>query len=121
MNTSSTLSGSTPARSRAHLMAMEPSFGAETGARPPRNEPIGVRAAPRITVLTSLLPIVSSRDGDTSGSHRGARRARPDAGSLWQGGSPVIRSGAGALWHWRDADRRAFRAPASRRATDRAP
>src|SRR5205085_10604357 len=121
MKTSSTWSAFTPARSSAHLIAIAPSFGAESGARPPRNEPIGVLAAPRITALTWLRPIVSSHDGDTSGSHREARRARPGARSLWRDVSPAIRSGAGALWHWCGADRRAFRALASRRATDREP
>src|SRR2546430_1404383 len=43
-----------PARSSAHLIAIAPSSVAFSGASPPRNAPIGVRAAPRIT--TSLMP-----------------------------------------------------------------
>src|SRR5438093_4306574 len=37
-------------------MAIAPSFGAASGARPPRNAPIGVRAAPTIT--TSLIVVL---------------------------------------------------------------
>src|SRR5207253_8923053 len=60
MNTSSTSSARTPARSSAHLIAIAPSFGAGTGARPPRNAPIGVRAAPRMTV-SLIWPPAQSR------------------------------------------------------------
>src|SRR2546428_11356223 len=56
MNTSSTSSARTPARSSAHLIAIAPSLGAGTGARPPRNAPIGVRAAPRMTASLISLP-----------------------------------------------------------------
>src|SRR4051812_15188684 len=43
--TSSTSSGGTLARSRAAFRAIAPSSGAERSASPPRNLPIGVRAA----------------------------------------------------------------------------
>src|SRR5439155_8409642 len=45
-----------PDRSRAARIAMAPSFGAASGASPPRNAPIGVRAAPTIT--TSLIVVL---------------------------------------------------------------
>src|SRR5438309_1045454 len=45
--TSSTFSGGTLARSRAALRATAPNSGADTSAKPPRNLPIGVRAAER--------------------------------------------------------------------------
>src|SRR2546423_1980333 len=50
MITCSICSACTPEFCSAHLMAMEPSFGAESDARVPRNEPIGVRAPPRMTI-----------------------------------------------------------------------
>src|SRR5437867_12923575 len=56
MYTSSILSRGTPDRSRAARMAIAPSFGDASGARPPRNAPIGVRAAPTIT--TSLIVVL---------------------------------------------------------------
>src|SRR5215467_12132884 len=49
MMTCSTSSGLTPARSRAARIAIEPSAGAGSAESFPRNEPIGVRAAERIT------------------------------------------------------------------------
>src|SRR5437867_3085544 len=45
-----------PVRSGAARIANAPSFGAASGARPPRNAPIGVRAAPTIT--TSLIVVL---------------------------------------------------------------
>src|SRR5690606_21616820 len=49
--TSSTSDGSMPARSTAAWIAMAPRSGAVNGARPPRNRPIGVRAALTITAV----------------------------------------------------------------------
>src|SRR3954468_21576939 len=43
-------SACTPEFCSAHLMAIEPSFGAAREESVPRNEPIGVRAPPRITI-----------------------------------------------------------------------
>ena len=51
ITTWSTCSGSTPARSSAALIASPPSSVASSEARPPPILPMGVRAAPRITVL----------------------------------------------------------------------
>src|SRR3954468_15839540 len=51
MTTWPTCSGSTPARSSAAWMAMAPSSVASMDERPPPILPMGVRAAPRITVL----------------------------------------------------------------------
>src|SRR5437773_7612022 len=45
-----------PDRSRAARIAIAPSFGAASGASPPRKAPIGVRAAPTIT--TSLIVVL---------------------------------------------------------------
>src|SRR5712691_5208948 len=52
-------SGCTREFSRAHLMAIEPSFGAGSPESVPRNEPIGVRAPPRITVSFIGSPLGS--------------------------------------------------------------
>ena len=51
MTTCWTWSGSTPARSRAALIAIPPSSVAWSEERPPPSLPTGVRAVPRITVL----------------------------------------------------------------------
>ncbi len=51
MTTCSTCSGSTPARSRAALIASAPSSVASSVDRLPPILPMGVRALPRITVL----------------------------------------------------------------------
>src|SRR3712207_730161 len=55
ITTCSTCSGSTFARSSAHLMAVPPSSVASSEASPPPILPIGVRAVPRITVLGMAL------------------------------------------------------------------
>src|SRR5581483_2799197 len=47
--TSEMSDASTPARSTAARIAAAPSWGAVSGARPPRKRPIGVRAAERMT------------------------------------------------------------------------
>ena len=46
----------TPAFCSAHLMAIEPSFGALRDDKVPRNEPIGVRAPPRMTISFMVPP-----------------------------------------------------------------
>ena len=51
ITTCSTCSGSTPARSSAASIAIAPSSVASSVERPPPILPIGVRAAPRITVF----------------------------------------------------------------------
>src|SRR5580693_7581256 len=51
MTTCSTRSGSTPERSSAASIAIAPSSVASSDDRPPPILPMGVRAAPRITVL----------------------------------------------------------------------
>src|SRR4051794_29781449 len=51
MTTCSTRSGSTSARSSAHLIACPPSSVASSVESPPPSFPIGVRAVPRMTVL----------------------------------------------------------------------
>src|ERR1041385_3496213 len=50
-----------PARVTAALMATAPSSGADNGARPPRNLPIGVRAAETITGSREGSDIEDSR------------------------------------------------------------
>ncbi len=55
ITTCSTCSGSTPARSNAASIAIAPSSVASMLERAPPILPIGVRAAPRITVLAMKL------------------------------------------------------------------
>ena len=93
ITTCSTCSGSTSARSSAAWIAMPPRSVASREARPPPSLPIGVRAAPRITVLGigtrslrfgdarvanaySTAVIVSAADGDRRDHRRTARDGR---------------------------------------------
>src|SRR5262245_53888141 len=57
--TCSTCEASTPARSRAPRIAMEPRAGAGSEDSFPRNDPTGVRAAERMTVFFMALPILT--------------------------------------------------------------
>ena len=82
-----TCSGSTCARSRAAVIAVPPSSVASTPLRAPPILPIGVRAAPRMTVLgmprilwwgdhatsspTTQAPAATSADTDRRGAARG--------------------------------------------------
>ena len=52
---SSTLSAAIPARSTAAAIARAPSAGAVTSLRSPRKPPIGVRAAPTMTMGSVVL------------------------------------------------------------------
>jgi hypothetical protein len=54
MITSPTASGAMPARLTASLIAIAPSSGADRDDSPPRNLPIGVRAAEMITGIRDL-------------------------------------------------------------------
>src|SRR5208337_1123996 len=88
---SSTLSGDTPARSTAAEIARAPSAGAATSLKPPRNPPIGVRAAPTMTIASSVLMLAlpwllddyrasppSAQPGQIAGrGRRGPRPPRP--------------------------------------------
>src|ERR1019366_4713799 len=67
--TCSTCSGSTPARSRAALIANPPSSVASSEDRPPPILPMGVRAAPRITVL-GMWSALSCRSCKVTGRGR---------------------------------------------------
>src|SRR5580704_4835504 len=59
---SSTLSAATPARSTAADIARAPSTGAETSLKSPRKPPIGVRAAPTMTMASAaFMAFISSR------------------------------------------------------------
>ena len=59
---SSIWSGFTLARLIASLSAIAPSSGAESSARPPRNFPIGVRAAAKMKASgMDLLPLLAQR------------------------------------------------------------
>src|SRR5271165_57753 len=61
IRTSWTLSATTPARSTAAEIARAPSAGAETSLKSPRKPPIGVRAAPTMTIASpALMALVSS-------------------------------------------------------------
>ena len=57
MMTSSTSPGATLARLNASRIAIAPSSGAESDESPPRNLPIGVRAAPTMTGILDLSVI----------------------------------------------------------------
>ena len=59
MTTCWTSSGATSARSSAAVMAVAPSSVASMVDRPPPSLPMGVRAAPRITVLGMCLRLVT--------------------------------------------------------------
>ncbi len=62
IRTSSTLSAATPARTTAADTARAPSAGAVTSLKSPRNPPMGVRAAPTMTMASpAFMGIVSSR------------------------------------------------------------
>src|SRR5262245_28929031 len=80
--TCSTDDASTPARSRAPRIAMDPSAGADREDSFPRKDPTGVRAAERMTVFFMALPILTPAllpcsDADSGGGLRGeADRAR---------------------------------------------
>ena len=79
MTTCWTCSGSTSARSSAALMAMPPSSVASTDERPPPSLPIGVRAAPRMTVLGmshEASDVAWPADATPSADHRRPRRHR---------------------------------------------
>src|SRR3954468_22713614 len=77
MMTSSTWAGSMPARAIASLMAIEPSWGAVNPFRVPRNLPVGVRTAERMT---------ESRIRILLGGGRGGARVLADSGQVARGG-----------------------------------
>ena len=52
-------SACTPEFCSAHLMAIDPSFGAARDESVPRNDPIGVRAPPRMTISFMRAPWLS--------------------------------------------------------------
>src|SRR4051795_3869277 len=68
MTTWPTCSGSTPARSSAAWMAMAPSSVASMDERPPPILPMGVRAAPRITVLGMSFTVWAMNSSATTAS-----------------------------------------------------
>ena len=70
MTTWSTCSGATSARSSAAVMAVAPSSVASMEDRPPPSLPIGVRAAPRMTVL-GMEVLGLSQSGQDSRSRNG--------------------------------------------------
>src|SRR5205814_2052007 len=80
MMTSSISSVGIRARSTAARIAAAPSSGAESDESPPRNLPIGVRAAERMTadVLVSGIPQVTGSSGQLKGDGMkgGYRRLR---------------------------------------------
>src|SRR5215217_887507 len=106
-----TCSGSTPARSRAALIAIPPSWGAWNDERPPPSLPTGVRAVPRITVLDIAGTLVSGPRHGRPRHHRGAR----GDGRRHDRGRGLRRRGRRP----RPARRRAHRAAGARRGEDR--
>src|SRR5271167_59786 len=71
MTTCSTCSGSTAARSSAAVIAVPPSSTASSEDRPPPILPIGVRAAPRITVLDMDESSCDASEGSEIGNGSG--------------------------------------------------
>src|SRR5664280_2585653 len=63
MRTRATMSGETPARSSAPLMAKPPSSWALSGENAPENFPIGVRDPATMTLLSMVAPCIGLANG----------------------------------------------------------
>src|SRR5690349_613989 len=88
--TSSTLSGETLARSRAALRAIAPNSTAGTSARPPRNLPIGVRAAASKNASAMSHLAVGDRRGGPIISYGTGRSAGEEAGDIMDPTAPLL-------------------------------
>src|SRR5580658_3043681 len=80
MITSSTCPGSTPARFTDSATTFAPSSGAVSDESPPRNLPIGVRTAPKITAFSMIV------SGENPAPHPKFQYRRAiQAGQFWEG------------------------------------